>query len=725
MVHLITNYNYNWQQFATEEVEIEHASMIDFLQWFKNEDKILQLDIETNVVDKLYDREVYVVQIGSKDAGIDKVTGIEYGEQWIFDIPNLTEKEIDVLKSVLSSKKKTWIIHNAAFEYTVLKMFFDIQLGRVLDTFLMSKVIDNGKDNPMGHHSLLGCVRRYSGKEMSKEEQTSFKGEPMTYKQIVYAATDVAVMGPLYDKLLIEAVKNNSMPTIQLEHDAVRAFGDIQVNGLLLDWDEWLGNAKIFTQELQTVKNELDTMLFEPAMYSDCILHGLIQAKDEYFFRWNSIAFKREIAQIVGITIKPTLMELEGLKKHLKLLTNPTTEEIEQLMVVRFLLNKQFTTLEGHMISNYDNELVDLKIKVLKDTINFEWTQQIKRLKALQIIHPALTSTSDQALSRVSSKLVKKYKEWAKKAKLVSSFGESFAKYVEDDGRVRTSINQIMATGRISSRDPNLQNLPHVSKFRNPFKADDENKRLIIADYSSQEVLIAATLANEPAWIKGIENGYDLHSYNASLIFDDWEDVAEDNCQFMIDKSRCSCKQHEIYRTSSKTITFGLIYGMGVMKLADTLDIDKIKAKELMTKFFAAFPAVEKFMNDIKQSGIDNSYIETAKPFLRRRNFEIPRDKKEEASVRRKSGNTVIQGTAADMVKLALGLIKEEIDTNSYWNDVQIKMQIHDEIICQASVEQSEEWAEKQVKIMEYAASFILQNELLKSTVIISNQWEK
>jgi DNA polymerase I-like protein with 3'-5' exonuclease and polymerase domains len=724
MVHLITNYNYDWHQFSTKGVDIEKASMLDFLQWFKNEGKILQLDIETNVVEKLYDRDVYVVQIGSKDAGVDE-NNVEYGEQWIFDIPRMLPNEINTLKSVLSTKKKTWIIHNAAFEYTVLKMCFGVQLGTVLDTFLMSKINDNGIETPLGHHSLLGCVKRLSNMTMSKEEQTTFNGDPLTYDQITYAATDVAVMGDVYDKLYAAGVASNSLPTFALENNAVRAFGDIQVNGLLLDWDEWMINARIFTKELEEVTSELNDMLFEPEMYTDCIRLGLIQAKDEYFFRWNSIAFKREIAEIVKIQVKPTLAELGSMKDCLKAIANPSAKETEQLLVVKYLLNKQYSKLETYMITNYDQKLIDANIKILKDTVNFEWSQQIKRLQALQIIHPTLTSTSEKALSRLSSDIVRKYKEYATKSKLVSSFGESFSKYIEGDGKIRTSINQIVATGRISSKNPNLQNLPHVSIFRNPFKADSKDKRLVIADYSSQEVLIAATLAQEPAWLEGIQKGYDLHSYNASLIFNDWDDVAEDDCQFAIDKSECKCTTHKKYRTSSKTITFGLIYGMGVMTLAEKLEISKTEAKDLMSKFFKVFPAVDKFMDNSKQTGLNNLFIETAPPYLRRRNFDAPKDNKEEASIRRKSGNTVIQGTAADMVKLALGLIKTEIDTNPYWDDVQIKMQIHDEIICQASVEQAEEWSVKQIKIMEFAAQHILKHNYLKSTVIISDKWEK
>ena len=715
MVYLVANYDYDWNSLKKEQ--ILSAKMFDFLTWFSKSEDILQLDIETNVVDKLYDREVYVVQIGDKDP---------HGDQWVFDIPRMSEKDILTLKSVLSSRKKTWIIHNAAFEYTVLKMVFGVELYKVLDTFLMSKVLFNGKETMPGFHGLAGALDREFNLQLSKEEQTSFTGDPLSLDQITYAATDVLLMGQLYDRFKSMSGLNNADIVIDLENKAVRAFGDIQTNGLRIDWDEWMGNAAVFTNELALVQDELNAMLFEPAMYQDCLKRGLIQAQDEYFFRWNSIAFKKVIVEILGLhDFKPTLPNLKEKRKELEEIEDLTFEQDIQLKAINHMINKTFSKLELLMMSYFDEELIKREIKVLKDTIIFEWSQQAKRLEALQIIHPQLTSTSDQSLSRLSSPIVRKYKEWIKKSKLVTSFGESFKKYVDGDNKIRTSIQQVLATGRISSRDPNLQQLPHVSRFRNPFKSDSDNYSLTIADYSSQEVLIAATLSKETAWLDAVKNDYDLHSYNASLIFGkDWTDAAEDNCSWMQDYSQCKCPKHKELRTFSKTITFGLIYGMGVMKLSETLDISKTKANELMQKFFDTFPNVEAFMNTTKQSGIDNLYIETAAPYYRKRYFEAPRDGKEEAGIRRKSGNTVIQGTAADMVKLALVKIKEELDENREW-DVQIKMQIHDEIICQARNDQVEAWAEMQSKLMEDAASTILGHNLLKSTVIISNQWEK
>jgi len=271
----------------------------------------------------------------------------------------------------------------------------------------------------------------------------------------------------------------------------------------------------------------------------------------------------------------------------------------------------------------------------------------------------------------------------------------------------------------------NLQNLPHVSKFRNPFKADDKNHKLIIADYSSQELLIVATLAGEQSWLDAVAKGEDLHSANAArLMGQDWIDAAEFNCEFNKTRQKCNCKNHKEMRGNSKATSFSLLYGAGVMKIAEQLNITKDAAKELMSKFFSAFPHIDIFMDDTKQAGIDNLYIETSAPYKRKRYFDAPRDPKEEASIRRKSGNTVIQGTAADMVKLALVLIKNELDARPEWG-VQIKMQIHDEIICQAPNDSAELWAKKQVYLMEKAAEIILNHKLLKSTVIISDQWEK
>jgi DNA polymerase-1 len=185
-------------------------------------------------------------------------------------------------------------------------------------------------------------------------------------------------------------------------------------------------------------------------------------------------------------------------------------------------------------------------------------------------------------------------------------------------------------------------------------------------------------------------------------------------------------------RTQIKTINFGLAYGMGPFKLADTLNISKSEAEELINKYFSAFPNIKDFLERLGRYGKHNGYITTMPPFKRRRWFDswypkIWNDRTmmgELGSIERASKNTPIQGSSADMTKLALIYIYDEIQAN-WKGDVKIVMTVHDQIDTICKQEKAEEWAPTMTALMEKAAMKIVKNGLLKADTNISETWEK
>ena len=185
-------------------------------------------------------------------------------------------------------------------------------------------------------------------------------------------------------------------------------------------------------------------------------------------------------------------------------------------------------------------------------------------------------------------------------------------------------------------------------------------------------------------------------------------------------------------RTQIKAINFGLAYGMGPFKLADTLQISKKDAEALIEKYFTEFPNIRDFLTKLGTFGTRNGYIRTFKPFKRRRWFDSwypkmwnDRDKMMElGSIERASKNTPIQGSSADMTKLALIYIYREIK-ESWQGKVKIVMTVHDQIDTVCKEEISEEWAVRMTELMEKAAKVIIPNGLLKADTNISTTWEK
>ena len=365
--------------------------------------------------------------------------------------------------------------------------------------------------------------------------------------------------------------------------------------------------------------------------------------------------------------------------------------------------------------------------------VGVKWTSPTQVLKVFKKLVPELEDVNGKKMYkyRRQHKIIDLYVKYKEKMKLATSYGSDFFKFVSSDGKIHTQFNQILDTGRVASKRPNMQQIPADNKFRNCFLASD-GWCFVSSDYSSQELNVIAFGSKDPVWINALEQGQDLHSVCADLVYgQEWIDTAEDDCSYMKNKSKCKCPKHGKLRTNVKTINFGLAYGMGPHKLADTLDISIKEAETLIDKYFEAFPSIGGFLDKLGSFGKKYGYIKTFPPYNRRRWFptwypRIYQDKSqafELGSIERASKNTPIQGASADMTKKAMILIREYIKENNV--PVKIVMTVHDQVdtICQNDY--AEEWVTKLTELMEQAALEVVTNGLLKADTNISKSWEK
>ena len=328
-----------------------------------------------------------------------------------------------------------------------------------------------------------------------------------------------------------------------------------------------------------------------------------------------------------------------------------------------------------------------------------------------------------------------KYKE---QAKLSTSYGDKFLQNVDSDNRVRTNFKQILNTGRIASSGPNMQQIPANNKYRNCFISGDNDWVFVSSDYSSQELAIIATGSKDPVWLKALEEGKDLHSVCAALVYGDkWRDAAEVGCSYYAYANlgggteraqlKCKCKEHKKLRTNVKSINFGLAYGMGPMKLADTLLISEKAAERLIKSYFKAFPSIENFLKNLGSYGLQTGHIKTYAPYRRMRwfpewrGYETPQ--KDKGKIERASKNTPIQGSGADMCKSALVLVRDYIYENDY--PAKIVMTVHDQIDTIVRTDKAEEWCSIFQGLMEQSTLEIIPSGLLKADTNISQTWEK
>ena len=365
--------------------------------------------------------------------------------------------------------------------------------------------------------------------------------------------------------------------------------------------------------------------------------------------------------------------------------------------------------------------------------VGVKWTSPTQVLKVFKKLVPELEDVNGKKMYkyRRQHKIIDLYVKYKEKMKLATSYGSDFFKFVSSDGKIHTQFNQILDTGRVASKRPNMQQIPADNKFRNCFLAPD-GWCFVSSDYSSQELNVIAFGSKDPVWINALEQGQDLHSVCADLVYgQEWIDTAEDDCSYMKNKSKCKCPKHGKLRTNVKTINFGLAYGMGPHKLADTLDISIKEAETLIDKYFEAFPSIGGFLDKLGSFGKKYGYIKTFPPYNRRRWFptwypRIYQDKSqafELGSIERASKNTPIQGASADMTKKAMILIRDYINKNDV--PVKIVMTVHDQVdtICENSY--AEKWVTKLTELMEQAALEVVTNGLLKADTNISKSWEK
>ena len=355
--------------------------------------------------------------------------------------------------------------------------------------------------------------------------------------------------------------------------------------------------------------------------------------------------------------------------------------------------------------------------------IKINWGSPKDKLKVLNVIGIDVESSDVRALLTYRDEpLVAALIDYSKQKKLAESFGRDFIKYVNPiTNRVHQNIWQILSTGRMSSREPNLTQIPSKGdmgkEIRGAFIASPGYK-YVGGDLSQAELRIIADQSGDPLWIDAFISGGDLHSILASLVF---------NIPIEDAKKPTPFKPDITYRDVQKTINFGLAYGMSEYKLSATIDVSIEVARDIISRFFEKVPLVKKYLDDLGASAVARFSARTPKPFYRIRLFDQPEigenSFKVLGSIERAGKNHPIQGCCADIVKIALVLIKEHIDEHNL--DIRIVNVIHDEIITECAESLAEEWRETMGTLMSSAAKVVLKKVPMEVDCKITDYWKK
>ncbi len=287
-------------------------------------------------------------------------------------------------------------------------------------------------------------------------------------------------------------------------------------------------------------------------------------------------------------------------------------------------------------------------------------------------------STANSVLEKLvgQHEIITDILEFRKMEKLRSTYLEPLPKLVAKDGRIHTNFNQLAtATGRLSSSGPNLQNIPirgeQGKRMRACFTAG-EGMRLAAADYSQVELRVLAHFSGDPTLVSAFEHDEDIHSRTAALLFD------KDPAEITRDE-----------RGNAKTINFGLIYGMGPQKLSRELGIKLNEAKEFIAKYFEKLEVLKEFYDSVVEQGRENGYVTTLSGRRRLLPELLSTSPQIISQARRQAINTVIQGSAADIIKMAMIKVADNAEIKHLGG--RLILQIHDELLVEGPEESIEE----------------------------------
>jgi DNA polymerase I-like protein with 3'-5' exonuclease and polymerase domains len=592
-------------------------------------------------------------------------------DQYVFDVYKLQAAGIDFseLKKILEDPDCIKVGHNILFDYQMLKQILGIKLENVFDTMVAEQLLTKGiKFKGFGLGAVLEKYQLTGS--MDKSEQKSFIdmpfGSAFTKKQLEYAALDVKFLIPLKRKLEKLLKKYNMGELMDVENETILVIGDLQLNGVYLKKEPWQKLTKIAEEKVKAAKAEL--LGYLPEDFDPLPLQPKgVQTK---LLKKNAVKNENQLGMDLGVKIDTTKIEIK--------FTSPA-------QVLGFL----------KIVTGREPE--DTNEKTL-----YKFYRQ-----------------TDGTLPPVIRVLLK-YREAFKQ---FSTYGE---KFYEDNInpftlRIHSTYNQLKPdSGRLSSDNPNLQNIIATEEYRSCFRPQKPGYKFVCCDLSQFELRVLAELSGEESWVEVLEDdSRDLHSFVASRIYG-------------VDEK--SIVKGTSLRQVGKTLNFGLSYGAGASKLADTVNkeymekgIDKEmtlhEGKVAIEGFKKEFPRVWKTLEDagnrVELLGYALSDLDN-----RRRYVHIDwTDPGLESHARNIGKNMICQACNASVIKRAMAGIRKRINENNY--DAKIVLTVHDEVEVEVREDQAEEVAKMVEKEMIAAGKYYLKTVPVKADTHIADCWVK
>lgn len=517
----------------------------------------------------------------------------------------------------------------------------------------MSFSIEKGKawyvPVPENYQEALEVVAEF--KVLFEDEKTQKTGQNLKFDIAVLKWYDIEVQGPLFDTMIAHYLIE---PDLRHNMDFLA--------------ETYLDYRPVPIEKLigKKGKNQKSMRTAEPGMIKDyaCEDADITLQLKEVFEPMLKETATMDLFEKIEMPLVPVLaaMEAEGVKLETETLERFSVELLEDIQGLEEQIHKM-AGMDFNIASPKQlGEVLFEKLKV---------TDKPKRTKTKQY------STGEDVLLKLVDKhpIIDKILDYRSITKLKSTYVDALPRLINPrDYRIHTSYNQaVAATGRLSSNNPNLQNIPirteRGREIRKAFVPRNSDFTLLAADYSQIELRIIAELSQDENLIETFVNGLDVHTATASKIYGtSLEDVTSD------------------MRRKAKTVNFGIVYGISAFGLSERLSIPRGEAAEIIQQYFDKYPGVKKYMDKTIAFAREHGYVET---IMGRRRY-LRDINSGNATVRgfaeRNAINAPVQGSSADMIKIAMISIHREMKDA----DMRSKMilQVHDELVFDACLEE-------------------------------------
>jgi DNA polymerase-1 len=531
------------------------------------------------------------------------------------------------------------------------------------DTYLAEYVLTMGLRLPPGSRSLGAIVKKYLDVDMDKSAQSTIADSGLSsWEDVEYSGEDVRYLHDVARMQYKEAQRKKLIQAVRLENEFVKVVSYIEFSGVKVDVLKWMSNVR--------------------------------EVEYKEYKAWMELT--EFYAQAIGLDEAPVFPSLP----------------------VNWLSSKQVVEVMKHFGVNV--------VEDGKETVDA--SVLMKELDK----HPIVP-------------LYLKYRELNKE---VTTYGREWLSNVLSDGKVHTKYKSMVDTGRTSCGDtkfgpfPNMQNLPADSRIRGCFIPSNKRNTFVVCDYSSQESVLLADMSQESNLLEFYLNGEaDLHSYAASKIW------ASEIGSTPLDEVKSKFPE---YRQRAKSANFAISYGGSGYTIANNLNIPPAQGEAVYDAYMKAFPGLAKFFEEQKRKVFEKGYILINEKTGRKRfgegikdvhskyiNIEWTRYKKDKeykeecqkvmkqkGGIEREALNTPIQGTAADMSKLAGVKFFNWIVEKKMFGKILIPIFVHDEYVVECSKGNAEKVATKLKECMEDAGNFFLSTLKINAEPVITEQWE-